>query len=186
MASTAATRSRTSPKSPALSPAGRSATRVRAATAPSMSGARSGEKLVLGHRIKAGGGVNDGEPVLDILAAHPSTARFISTKLARRFVERRAATGVSRPRRGPDSGPTVATSARSYGRRSPVAGFLAPDALPREVKSPFQFIVSAMRATAADVQDATPLVRALQQLGCRSTPASRRPATRIPPRPGLT
>ncbi|MEP6916635.1 MAG: DUF1800 domain-containing protein, partial [Acidobacteriota bacterium] len=45
-----------------------------------------GEKMVLGHRIAAGGGQHDAEQVLDILAAHPSTARFIATKLARRFV----------------------------------------------------------------------------------------------------
>jgi len=45
-----------------------------------------GEKIVLGHRIKSGGGVSDGEQVLDILAAHPSTATFIATKLTRRFV----------------------------------------------------------------------------------------------------
>src|SRR5205085_8194643 len=44
------------------------------------------EKIVLGHRIKAGGEESDGEQVLDILARHPSTARFISTKLVRRFV----------------------------------------------------------------------------------------------------
>src|SRR5262249_62177289 len=45
-----------------------------------------GEKVVLGHRLKRGGGMRDGEQVLDILADHPSTARFIVTKLARRFV----------------------------------------------------------------------------------------------------
>ena len=45
----------------------------------------AGVKTVLGHRIDSGG-IRDGEEVLDILAAHPSTARFISTKLARRFV----------------------------------------------------------------------------------------------------
>ena len=45
-----------------------------------------GEKVVLGHRIKAGGGKRDGDEVLDLLARHPSTARFIATKLARRFV----------------------------------------------------------------------------------------------------
>src|SRR4029450_9677700 len=45
-----------------------------------------GEKIVLGHRIKAGGGQRDGEQVLDLLTAHPSTARFITTKLVRRFV----------------------------------------------------------------------------------------------------
>ena len=45
-----------------------------------------GEKHVLGHTIKAGGGEKDGEQVLDILAQSPATARFVSTKLARRFV----------------------------------------------------------------------------------------------------
>ena len=49
-----------------------------------------GEKHVLGHTIKAGGGENDGEQVLDILASHPSTAQFIATKLARRFVSDRS------------------------------------------------------------------------------------------------
>ncbi len=45
-----------------------------------------GQKVVLGHVIRAGGGESDGEQVLDILARHPSTAAFIATKLARRFV----------------------------------------------------------------------------------------------------
>lgn len=43
-------------------------------------------KLVLGNSIAAGGGQDDGEQVLDILATHPSTARFIATKLCRRFI----------------------------------------------------------------------------------------------------
>ena len=45
-----------------------------------------GEKMVLGQTISAGGGIEDGERVLDIVAAHPSTATHIATKLARRFV----------------------------------------------------------------------------------------------------
>jgi len=45
----------------------------------------AGEKNVLGRRITAGG-VRDGEEVIEILATHPSTAQFISTKLVRRFV----------------------------------------------------------------------------------------------------
>jgi uncharacterized protein (DUF1800 family) len=45
-----------------------------------------GEKVVLGQKIPAGGGINDGLKVLEILARHPSTAKFIATKLARRFV----------------------------------------------------------------------------------------------------
>jgi uncharacterized protein (DUF1800 family) len=45
-----------------------------------------GEKMVLGHVIAAGGGIEDGEQVLDILARHPSTAHFISKEIAQRFV----------------------------------------------------------------------------------------------------
>jgi uncharacterized protein (DUF1800 family) len=45
----------------------------------------NGEKTVLGQKIPAGGGIADAEKVLDILAKHPSTARFIATKLTRRF-----------------------------------------------------------------------------------------------------
>lgn len=43
-------------------------------------------KVVLQNTISAGGGQSDGEQVLDILATHPSTARFIATKLCRRFI----------------------------------------------------------------------------------------------------
>ena len=46
----------------------------------------AGEKTVLGHRIPAGGGEQDGLTVIDILAHHPSTAKFISLQLARHFV----------------------------------------------------------------------------------------------------
>src|SRR5580658_1235566 len=45
-----------------------------------------GEKIVLGITIPAGGGKDDAEKVLDILAEHPNTAKFISKKLAMRFV----------------------------------------------------------------------------------------------------
>ncbi len=46
----------------------------------------AGPKLVLGHALPAGRGTEDGEKVLDIVARHPATARFIATKLIRHFV----------------------------------------------------------------------------------------------------
>ncbi len=46
----------------------------------------NGPKTVLGHAIPAGGGIQDGETVLDILASHPATAQHISSKLCRRFI----------------------------------------------------------------------------------------------------
>jgi len=123
-----------------------------------------GAKVVLGHTIKARGGESDGEQVLDILATHPSTARFIATKLARRFVsdvpppalvDRAAAR--FRDTRGDlrEVTRTILTSPE----------FLSPDAYFAKVKTPFEFVVSALRATATEVQDAKPIVRELQQLG---------------------
>ncbi len=46
------------------------------------------KKEVMGVKLKKtyNGGITDGEQIIDMLAAHPSTARFVSTKLARRFV----------------------------------------------------------------------------------------------------
>ena len=44
------------------------------------------EKVVLGTTLPAGRGVEDGDAVLDLLAHHPRTARFIATKLVRHFV----------------------------------------------------------------------------------------------------
>ena len=123
-----------------------------------------GEKVVLGHRIKAGGGERDGEQVLDLLAAHPATARFISMKLARRFVS--------------DTPPPalVARMAESFtasgGDLRTVmrvlltsAEFLSADHHHAKVKTPFEFVVSALRASGATVTDARPLVQTVQQLG---------------------
>src|ERR1044072_5876364 len=45
-----------------------------------------GEKNMLGHKIGAGGGIGDGKRVLDILAKSPATAKFVATKMARRFI----------------------------------------------------------------------------------------------------
>jgi uncharacterized protein (DUF1800 family) len=124
----------------------------------------AGEKVLLGHVIKAGGGESDGEQVLDILAREPATARVIATKLARRFVS---------------DTPPPALVDRAAARFRATDGdlrevtrtiltapeFLAPESYRAKVKTPFEFVVSAARAIGADVQEALPLVRQLQQLG---------------------
>jgi uncharacterized protein (DUF1800 family) len=123
-----------------------------------------GEKIVLGHRIPAGGGRSDGERVLDILTAHPSTSRFIALKLARRFVsddpphelvERAAAR--FRASRG-DLRAVVRVILTS-------PEFLAPPAYRAKVKNPFEFVTSAIRAAGLDAPDAGPLARAIRDLG---------------------
>jgi uncharacterized protein (DUF1800 family) len=124
----------------------------------------AGEKIVLGQKIKAGGGREDGEHVLDILARHPSTARFITTKLARRFVSdmppESLVTRAAARFRETDGDirevlRTILTSPE----------FFAADAYRAKVKTPFEFVVSAVRATDADVSSALALVQAVRQLG---------------------
>ena len=121
------------------------------------------EKHVLGHRIHSGG-MKDGEEVLDILAAHPSTARFISTKLARRFVsdtpppplvDRLAARFTATRGDLREVMRTLLTSPE----------FLATESISAKTKTPFEFVVSAVRATEVPLTTARPLVRSLQELG---------------------
>jgi uncharacterized protein (DUF1800 family) len=121
------------------------------------------EKVVLGHRIK-GGGQREGEEVLHILATHPATARFISTKLARRFVaddpppsvvDRAAATF---QKTGGDIRAVVAAIVTS-------PEFQASQARSAKVKTPLEFVASAVRASGADVQDARDLARRIGEMG---------------------
>ncbi len=123
-----------------------------------------GEKTVLGHTIKAGGGIEDGEQVLDILAAHPSTARHIALKLATRFVsdappgslvERAAARFTSTRGDLREVVRTIITSPE----------FFAPEAYRAKVKTPLEFVASALRATGAEVRNALPLARRLREMG---------------------
>ncbi len=122
-----------------------------------------GPKTVLGTVIDAGG-EKDGEAVLDLLAAHPSTARFIATKLARRFVaddppaslvEKAAATFRATKGDLREVTRTILTSPE----------FHAPEARRAKVKTPFEFVASALRAAGAEVTNGMPLLRSLQQLG---------------------
>jgi uncharacterized protein (DUF1800 family) len=123
-----------------------------------------GEKVVLGVTIPAGGGRDDGEKVLDILAKHPSTARFISTKLAQRFV-------------ADDPPPVLIDSmAKTFtatdGDIREVLKtmfnskeFFSAGAYHAKVKTPFEMIASAVRATGAQVDFAFPLANRIAQLG---------------------
>jgi uncharacterized protein (DUF1800 family) len=123
-----------------------------------------GEKLVLGHRLKAGGGKRDAEEVLDILAAHPSTAHFIATKLVRRFVSDQPPTSLvdRAAARFRDTRGNIREVVRTI-VTSPE--FFAPDAYRAKVKTPFEFVAAAVRATSADAVNAMPLVQAMRDLG---------------------
>jgi uncharacterized protein (DUF1800 family) len=123
-----------------------------------------GEKVVLGHRIKAGGGQSDGNAILDLLARHPSTARFIATKLARRFVadEPPAALVDRAARRFKDTDGDIREVVRTI-VTSPE--FLDDNSRRAKTKNPFEFVVSAVRSTGVDISNALPLVQSLRDLG---------------------
>jgi uncharacterized protein (DUF1800 family) len=122
-----------------------------------------GDKIVLGHRIKPRG-EKEGLEVLHILAHHPSTARFVCTKLAMRFVsddppqplvDRMAQTFLKKDGNIREVLKTMLESPE----------FWAPDAYRAKVKTPLEFIVSAVRASRAEVTDAMPISRQLQNMG---------------------
>jgi hypothetical protein len=108
-----------------------------------------GEKIVLGHKIPAGGGMKDGLMVLDILAHHPSTAKFIATKLARHFVcDNPSSELVER---------IAATYTKTDGdiRETLKAIFMSPEfnspeAYRAKIKRPFELVVSAIRTLGAE------------------------------------
>ena len=109
----------------------------------------NGEKIVLGQKIPAGGGFEDGLMVLDILAKHPATAKFISTKLAQYFVtDTPSAALVER---------VAATFTKSSGdiRQTLKAIFMSPEfnspeSYRAKVKRPFELAVSAVRTLGGD------------------------------------
>jgi uncharacterized protein (DUF1800 family) len=122
-----------------------------------------GDKTVLGQTIK-GGGLDEGERVLDIVATHPATAKHIATKLATRFVS---------------DTPPPALVDRAAARFTSTGGdlrevvrlivtspeFAAAEAQRAKVKTPLEFVASALRATGAEVRTAAPLARTLRDMG---------------------
>jgi uncharacterized protein (DUF1800 family) len=121
-------------------------------------------KLVLGQAFPAGGGVDEGERVLDMLATHPATARHVATKLARRFVA---------------DEPPAELIARVAARFTETRGdlrevvrtivtspeFFAESVRRAKVKTPFEFVASTVRAAGVEVTAAEPMLRTLQQMG---------------------
>ncbi len=123
-----------------------------------------GEKIVLGHVIKAGGGIDDGEQVLEILARHPSTAHFISLELAQRFVadnppealvDKMAQTFLS------TNGSILEVMKTMLNSKE----FWSEGAYRAKIKSPFEMVASAARALNADVIDGWALANQVGTLG---------------------
>ncbi|HEV3037103.1 MAG TPA: DUF1800 domain-containing protein [Candidatus Angelobacter sp.] len=122
-----------------------------------------GKKNVLGHEIKDKG-ESEGMEMLDILAHHPATAKFVSKKLAMRFVsdnppqsliDQMAQTFLEKDG---DIREVLRTMFRS-------PEFWAADAYRAKVKTPLEFVASAVRASSVDIQNALPLVQQLNRMG---------------------
>ena len=122
-----------------------------------------GSKTVLGHTIKDGG-EKEGMQVLEILARNPSTARFVSTELAQRFVSDNPpqslidAMSKTFLKTDGDIREVLRTMFRS-------PEFWAPEAYRARVKTPFEFVVSSLRATQADIADPQALLGTLNRMG---------------------
>ena len=108
----------------------------------------AGEKVVLGHHLAAGRGIEDGEEVLDMLARDPHTAHFVARKLAVRFVsddpppalvERAAQVFLKTDGDIRETVRTIVTSPEFFSRV----------AYRSKVKSPFELVASALRALGA-------------------------------------
>ncbi len=122
-----------------------------------------GDKVVLGHTIHEGG-MNEGLEVLHILATSPATAKFVSTKLAVRFVSDTPAPALVDK--------MAATFLKTNGDIKAVLTtmfhapeFWAPEVYRAKVKTPLEFMVSALRASDATVINPLPLVQAMERLG---------------------
>jgi uncharacterized protein (DUF1800 family) len=123
-----------------------------------------GEKTVLGHKIPAGGGEEDGLQVIDILAHHPSTAKFISLGLARHFVadnppqrlvDRMAQTFMK------TDGDLRAVMETMF--RSPE--FISEGSWEARVKSPLEMVASTIRAIGGELTDAWPALQKISDMG---------------------
>ena len=124
----------------------------------------NGEKVVLGVTIPAGGGMQDGEKVLDIVAHSPATAHFISRKLAQRFVADEPPASLVEA--------MAQTFAKSDGDIRAVLTtmfnskeFWSVSAYRSKMKSPLEMVASAVRAVNGDVDYAFSLTNLVAQLG---------------------
>jgi uncharacterized protein (DUF1800 family) len=123
-----------------------------------------GAKTVLGTRIAAGGGVEDGMKVIDLLVRHPSTARFIAAKLSRRFVADEPPTSVVNAaadafrRTDGDIRTVIRTIIES-------PEFYSPEVYRAKVKKPLEYVASALRVTNAETKVTHQLLRYLGRMG---------------------
>jgi len=123
-----------------------------------------GAKLVLGERIPAGGGIDDGMRVLHLLARHPSTARFISLELCQRFVadDPPPALVERARRRFLDTGGDIEAVLETI---LTAPEFYSEAAYRSKMKAPIELVASALRAFDADTDAGLPLLFFIGRMG---------------------
>jgi uncharacterized protein (DUF1800 family) len=124
----------------------------------------TGSKTVLGVRFPPGGGIEEGQKMIHVLSHHPATAHHIALKLCQRLVaddpppalvDRVAAKFLVTDGDLRETVRAVISSPQ----------FWDPKSYRAKVKSPFEYAISAIRAVNAQITDAMPIARALQQIG---------------------
>jgi len=123
-----------------------------------------GEKTVLGKKISAGGGQKDGYTVIHLLATHPSTAKFISTKLARKFVNDNPPQSLID--RMAETFRKTDGDIRQVLRAMFISPeFWSPENYRAKIKTPFEMTVSAVRAIGAETNAGPQFHRWIAQMG---------------------
>jgi uncharacterized protein (DUF1800 family) len=123
-----------------------------------------GEKIVLGHKVPSGGGKNDGLMVLEILARHQSTARYLATKLARHFVMDNP------PQALIDRVAAAFTKSDGDIRETLKAIFFSPEfnsaeAYRAKIKRPFELAISAVRTLGGETTGGPQLHQWIARMG---------------------
>ncbi len=123
-----------------------------------------GEKIVLGHKIPAGGGINDGLTVLDMLAHSPATAKFVANKLVRHFVSDNPPPGLV------DRVAATFTKTDGDTREMLRTIFFSPEfnsavAYRAKIKRPFELTISAIRTLGGETTGGPQLHQWIARMG---------------------
>lgn len=124
----------------------------------------AGEKIILGNTFPAGGGIDDGEQVLDLLAAHPATAQHIARKLAVRFVSD------DPPQSLVDTLAKVFLQTRGDLKQMIITiaqspAFWSSETIRAKIKSPFEVTASALRVIDAEIRRPRQLIEWVSRMG---------------------
>ncbi len=122
----------------------------------------TGAKRILGHTISPGGGARDVQRVIEIVTTHPSCARFIATKLCRRFIDDE-----------PPAAAVRAVASTFSATRGDITACLRTliecdafrNARGSRLKRPFHFVASALRVTGAATDGGPDITQWLERMG---------------------